>query len=131
MINDLFEVNSIIKDIHQLGCKVVLDDFGSKYSSLAYLLELSVDVVKLDKRYSINKDNFEKNKVIIRSMLDLSNTIGFQLIAEGIEEENTLKCLLECGVSFGQGYELSYPLTINALNDLLNHRPHLNVSNKI
>ena len=102
---------TILDDLRYLGCRISIDDFGTGYSSMSYLRSLSIDTIKIDKSFIMdlpyNKHDVEVSKAIIA----LSQSLGYEVIAEGIEtveQENLLKSY-DCDM--GQGYYFAKPMT--------------------
>lgn len=116
---DLFSYK--IKTINELlkkGVKVSIDDFGTGYSSLNYLTVLPISTIKIDKSF-IDNIYHQKNKVIINCMVNLSKSLNYEIIAEGVETKEQLDLLSEIGCNIIQGYYFSRPLTINEVEKTL------------
>ena len=115
IINDIELAIDRIKQLRGRGIKIALDDFGTGYSSLNHLKELPIDIVKLDKSFvgSISENNREG--LIIKAIISLSQSLGFEVIAEGIETEEQLRYLQKNGCPFGQGFYLQRPDSIEKL----------------
>ncbi|MGR0279440.1 EAL domain-containing protein [Marinomonas dokdonensis] len=101
------------------GIQVALDDFGTGYSSLAYLNRFDIDFIKIDQSFvkSLALNNSEQT--LCEAIIDMAKKLGLKVIAEGIETNDQMNILKTAGCQFGQGYYLSYPLTANAITDLL------------
>lgn len=96
--------------LKKLGVKIALDDFGTGYSSLTYLQKLPIDIVKFDRSFISVLNQSEKDKKIVQSMLRLVNSLGYMVVAEGIETEDQLVYLSNNFCDYGQGYLLSRPV---------------------
>ena len=94
----------------ELGFKLSIDDFGTGYSSLSYLKDLPVDELKIDKSFVIDVLNNPSNEQIVRSVIDLSHHFKLKVVAEGVEDKQTLDFLKATGCDIIQGYYLSKPL---------------------
>lgn len=92
------------------GINVALDDFGTGFSSLTYLKDLPINIVKLDSSYSVSVDGESSDSFIVKSILQLSHKLGYAVVAEGIEEDSQRVQLREYGCIYGQGYLYSRPL---------------------
>lgn len=105
------------------GFCISLDDFGTGYSSLTYVQKLPIDRLKIDLSFvkMIGKDS--KTQDIIRLIIELSKSLGFTTIAEGIETHEQLRFLQDLGCEIGQGYLLSKPLLLKSLEQNLNTIP--------
>jgi EAL domain-containing protein (putative c-di-GMP-specific phosphodiesterase class I) len=90
--------------------RLSVDDFGTGYSSLAYLKRLLVDEVKLDKSFVLNMTGDADDAAIVRSTIELAHNLGLQLVAEGVEDQETLELLATLGCDLVQGYHLARPM---------------------
>jgi diguanylate cyclase (GGDEF)-like protein len=99
--------------LHSLGCRLAIDDYGTGYSSLAYLRRLPLNELKIDKSFVQRMARDASDAVIVRSTIDLAHNIGLKVVAEGVEDEATLERLRAMGCDMVQGYFLSKPLTAN------------------
>jgi EAL domain-containing protein (putative c-di-GMP-specific phosphodiesterase class I)/CheY-like chemotaxis protein len=97
-----------LRKLHELGVSVAIDDFGTGYSSLAYLKQLPVDEIKIDRSFVLEMTQI--GSVIIRSIVDLAQKLGLSVTAEGVEDGTTLEALTTMGCDMAQGYHLSHPL---------------------
>ena len=101
------------------GVRFSIDDFGTGYSSLSYLGRLPIDSLKIDRSFVMAMHESRQNLEIVRAMLTLGQTLGHEVIAEGIETEDQLAMLRELGVHEGQGYLLSRPMRADQVSELL------------
>jgi|KBSSwiStaDraftv2_1062776.scaffolds.fasta_scaffold24336_5 diguanylate cyclase (GGDEF)-like protein len=99
-----------LKRLSKLGCKLSIDDYGTGYSSLAYLRKLPLHELKIDKSFVIGMVRDASDNVIVRSTIDLAHNMGLAVVAEGVEDEATLERLRTLGCDMVQGYFLSRPL---------------------
>ncbi|MBT8100055.1 MAG: EAL domain-containing protein [Gammaproteobacteria bacterium] len=97
----------VINRIRALGTKVSIDDYGTGYSSLAYLRDLKLNSIKIDKSYVINMENSDNDRVIVESTIQMAHGLGLQVVAEGVESEWAHEHLRHCGCDFAQGYYYS------------------------
>ncbi|WP_165857715.1 putative bifunctional diguanylate cyclase/phosphodiesterase [Marinobacter sp. JSM 1782161] len=115
--------NVAIHLIHRLrkhGVAIALDDFGSGYSSLAYIRNLPLDQLKIDRSLVSGVDYDSEKRAILEMILTLCERLKLDVVAEGIENEAELSCLLGMGAHYGQGFLFSRPL---AVADLLEQLP--------
>jgi diguanylate cyclase (GGDEF)-like protein/PAS domain S-box-containing protein len=105
--------------LHSMGVKVSIDDFGTGYSSLAYLQNLPVDQIKIDRSFVMNLASVPGDAVIVRSTIDLAHNLGLTVVAEGVEDENTLDILAQYGCDSAQGYFFRRPVTAEELTPWL------------
>jgi sensor c-di-GMP phosphodiesterase-like protein len=93
-----------------MGVRLSIDDFGTGYSSLAYLQELPVDAIKIDKSFVMSMQSDPGNATIVQSTVDLGHNLGLEVVAEGVETIEVYNKLAELGCDYAQGYFLSKPL---------------------
>jgi diguanylate cyclase (GGDEF)-like protein len=93
-----------------MGLRFSIDDFGTGYSSLAYLKQLPVDEIKIDKSFVMKMTTDQGDAVIVRSTIDLAHNLGLKVVAEGVENQETLRALVALGCDEAQGYYFSKPL---------------------
>ena len=102
--------------LRRWGVRVALDDYGSGHASIAFLKRLPIDMLKLDHTLvAALDDDPEQGTVYVRSLLELSQSLGLKVVAEGIESPSQLGKLIELGCNLGQGYLLGEPVAIGAL----------------
>lgn len=118
-------VEETIRDLHARGIAVLMDDFGSAYSSLNMLKDINVDAIKLDMKFvDLNADNAAKGLKIIESVIDMAYQLRLSIIAEGAQTAEQVSKLRELGCMYIQGYYFYRPLTVGKMEDLLEHRPN-------
>jgi diguanylate cyclase (GGDEF)-like protein len=100
----------VTRELSAQGIALAIDDFGTGYSSLAYLKELPVREIKIDKSFVINMATSRSDAVIVRSTVDLGHNLGLDVVAEGVEDERSLAELRALGCNLAQGYYLSPPV---------------------
>ncbi|MGH8744475.1 MAG: EAL domain-containing protein [Burkholderiales bacterium] len=108
-VSDLHDAQRFIEALHQAGCRVCLDDFGSGFSSFAYLKHLKVDIVKIDGLFIRNLPNDIDNQVFVRAIVDVARGMHKITVAESVEDKETLEMLKSFGVDMMQGYFLERP----------------------
>lgn len=110
LMSNVMDVSKTLRNLGELGITIAMDDFGTGYSSLAYLKELPLQTLKIDKSFVLNMINDDDDAVIVRSMIDLGHNLGRRVIAEGIENKDTWDLLSILGCDSAQGYYISEPL---------------------
>jgi len=98
---------------------VAIDDFGSGYSALSYLRDLTIDEVKLDRDFIAPILVDPRAAAVVRAVVNLAHELGLTTVAEGVENAETAARLREYGCDVGQGYFFSAPLSAEAVADLL------------
>jgi diguanylate cyclase (GGDEF)-like protein len=101
-----------LQRLHDLGCRLAIDDYGTGYSSLAYLRRLPVHELKIDKSFIVGMAHNSDDAVIVRSTIDLAHNLGLTVVAEGVEDEATLERLRALGCDRVQGYLMARPLAV-------------------
>jgi diguanylate cyclase (GGDEF)-like protein len=114
----------VLEELSDMGVRLSIDDFGTGYSSLAYLNELPVSEVKIDRSFITNVLDREGDQVIVRSIIDLGRNLGLTSVAEGVETEAALQWLRAVGCDQAQGYHIARPMTVGALDEWLDGRHH-------
>ena len=108
-IRDMRDAQRFIEQLHAIGCKVCLDDFGAGFSTFAYIKQLPVDVIKIDGLFTRNLARDRDNQVFVRAMLDIARGFGKKVVAEAVEDESSFKLLASYGVDMAQGFALEMP----------------------
>jgi len=112
-------VLSQLDALRAAGVRIALDDFGTGYSSIAYLRQLPVDRIKLDRLFVSDLTQDEKARHVVASILALGDTLDIDLVAEAVEDEGTARVLETLGCRFAQGRFYSETLNAQAMHDLL------------
>ena len=105
--------------LHQLGVHLAIDDFGVGYSSLGYLRDFPVDVLKIDRSFITDVTERHDDAVITRAVINLAHNLGVQVVAEGVETEEQLGFLKRHRCNFAQGYLISRPIPARDLEQAL------------
>ena len=100
----------VLSELRDLGVRLAVDDFGTGYSSLSYLKHLPVTELKIDRSFVMQMTTDESDARIVQSTIDLSRNLGLRVVAEGVEDGETLSRLGEIGCHDAQGFYLSRPL---------------------
>ena len=119
LIDDFEAVTKKLRKLRDFGLKISLDDFGTGYSSLSYLMRMPIDTLKIDKSFvdSVLSDN--STRIILDSILDMSQNMGFESIAEGVESENQYNYLFGKGCNVIQGFYLGKPQPAGEITKML------------
>jgi diguanylate cyclase len=110
LMTDLKTPVDELRRLRELGVRVMLDDFGTGFSSLTYLRQLPLDAIKLDRSFVSQLDHSAADRQIVGAVIQLSKAMGMSAIAEGVETEAQLTCLRELGCHFAQGYYFARPM---------------------
>jgi diguanylate cyclase len=109
LMADLTGARIVLEKLRALGIEISIDDYGTGYSSLAYLRDLPVDELKLDRAFVQPILADRRAAAIVRSTIDLAHSLGLRMVAEGIEDVDTWHRLLAMGCDIGQGYLFGRP----------------------
>ncbi len=113
----------VLNELASIGFRLSIDDFGTGYSSLSYLQRLPVDELKIDRSFVKTLTDDQVNRSIVRSTVDLGHNLGLSVVAEGVEDGETLSALAELGCDAAQGYFIARPMPASAFLDWLEARP--------
>ena len=119
LMRNLPENLETLRRIGELGVRFAIDDFGTGYSSLAYLRQLPIDKLKVDRMFLRAIDSDPADQAIVRTIASLAATLGIAVAAEGVETAAQLECLLALGCEEWQGHYFSAPLDAAAFEALL------------
>lgn len=112
----------ILARLRLKGVQLSIDDFGTGYSSLVQLYRLPYSEIKIDKSFSIAMKNDHEAETIIRSTITLGHSMGLKVVAEGIEDQETMDSLKELGCDIGQGYHIARPAEAPQFEEWLKRR---------
>jgi EAL domain-containing protein (putative c-di-GMP-specific phosphodiesterase class I) len=118
-MQNINESSQILNELKALGIQLALDDFGTGYSSLSYLKHLPVDSVKIDRSFINDILAHSNGGVMVKTIIDMGRNLNFNVIAEGIENEQQNLFLQENNCFIGQGYLFSPPLPTDRMGTLL------------
>jgi diguanylate cyclase (GGDEF)-like protein len=118
---DLLQATRVLDELADLGIRIAIDDYGTGYSSLAYIHRLPVQELKIDRSFVTNLPNELSNRIIVRSSIAMAHSLGLSVVAEGAEDEVTCAMLADAGCDLIQGYYLSKPMVPADLMDWLLH----------
>ncbi|GAB2762205.1 EAL domain-containing protein [Streptomyces bullii] len=106
------QIDEVIRELKEVGVRIAIDDFGTGYASLRYLRDFPIDVLKIDKTFIDGIPQDSQQVALVEAILRLADTLGLQVIAEGIEEQEQRELLADIGCRFGQGYLFARPMTV-------------------
>jgi len=111
IMSNASHVIDTIKSMRKMGLWISIDDFGTGYSSLAYLKNLPVNEIKIDRSFVTNMSEDNHDTIIVRSVIDLAHNLGLQVVAEGVENRKTKEMLDTFKCDTAQGYYISKPVS--------------------
>ncbi len=115
IMSDPMTARRVMRRLSNIGFHLSIDDFGTGYSSLAYLKQLPVDEIKIDKSFVTQMDQDENDAVIVRATIDLAHNLGLRVVAEGVESTDVWDLLEMLGCDTAQGYFIRPPLPAASL----------------
>jgi len=119
LIDDLAAAAGLLAMLRGAGCRVAIDDFGTGYSSLAYLKALPLDYLKIDKHLAQDIAGTPRDRVVVRSVIEMARSLGLAVIAEGVETPEQLDLLAKEGCNYYQGFLCAEALSSEALAALV------------
>jgi diguanylate cyclase (GGDEF)-like protein len=110
--------------LHELGVRLSIDDYGTGYSSMAYLRRLPVDELKVDRSFVLNMTENDNDAILVRSAIDLGHNLGLSVVAEGVEGAEHVAALQGLSCDIAQGYHYARPMPADDLREwILAHGP--------
>jgi diguanylate cyclase (GGDEF)-like protein/PAS domain S-box-containing protein len=119
LISDVELAIERLRALRALGIQVAIDDFGTGYSSLSYILELPIDVLKIDKKFIDSVDGGDRASRLAVAIIDLARVLDLGCVAEGVQRPAQHERLKELGCNYAQGFLLARPMSRDALRGLL------------
>ena len=119
MIESLEKATGYIDVLREMGVQIAIDDFGTGYSSLSYLNSIPANLLKIDKSFIDGINSSEKAKLYIAAIISLGHIMGYEVISEGVEENDQLETLREIGCDYIQGYIWGKPLPMEDVEKLV------------
>jgi diguanylate cyclase (GGDEF)-like protein len=110
LMSDPVTARAVLRQLEALGVEISIDDFGTGYSSLAYLADLPVSEVKIDRSFVSRMGEGSSGQIIVNSTIDLAHHLGLRAVAEGVEDWSLLPALEQLGCDAAQGFAISHPL---------------------
>ncbi|WP_438865519.1 EAL domain-containing protein [Neptunicella sp.] len=119
VVADIENTLTIMSDLRKLGFTFSIDDFGTGYSSLAYLKQMPVDIIKIDRSFISGMTDRQADRQIVSSIIAMIQKLGMKVVAEGVETLTQLNMLKEMNCEIGQGYFIAKPIMETELYDLM------------
>ncbi len=108
-----------LDDLHKKGVRLSIDDFGSGYSSLGVIEKIPASVIKLDRSFLLNQKDRARQVKIMKSIVDLADELGSQIVCEGVETDADVELMREIGACVAQGYRYSKPVSEESFEERL------------
>jgi EAL domain-containing protein (putative c-di-GMP-specific phosphodiesterase class I) len=119
LVRDVEATVAAFRALKSLGIRLAIDDFGTGYSSLSYLRQFPIDTLKIDRSFVAALDEGVESSALVRSILDLSETLRLETVAEGIETDEQRRALESLGATHGQGFLFARPMAPTEMAGLL------------
>ena len=110
LMMDVEANQKVLNQLSAIGLRIAVDDFGTGYSSLAHLTRLSIGVLKIDRAFILEMEQSKNMQTVIRTIISLGHSLGFKIVAEGIETQSQMEELKQLGCDYFQGYLYSKPM---------------------
>ena len=123
LMEDPVHARETLAQLHELGLKLSMDDYGTGYSSLAYIKDLSLDELKIDRAFVSGMNTDPQSAAIVHSTIELGHRLGMIVVAEGVENDHELSVLKQYGCDYAQGYHVCRPMRAGDVIDWLQRRP--------
>lgn len=116
-------INDTLQRFRNLGIKIYLDDFGTGYSNIEHITKIPIDIIKFDRSLVISSGQSEKSKYIVSNMSDIFYNTNYNILYEGIEDNNDEHRCMGMNAEYLQGYKYSKPIPIEELSKFINQQP--------
>jgi len=128
LLKDVERTKQTLQSLKELGVRIAIDDFGVGFSSLSYLKNFTVHTLKIDRSFISSLLAGSRDEAIVKAIISLARSLGLRVIAEGVESQSQLMCLLNHACDEAQGYLFSRPLPPDAFEFLLKQSPQFLLS---
>jgi EAL domain-containing protein (putative c-di-GMP-specific phosphodiesterase class I) len=118
IMHNAAKAEALLEDMHERGLTVHIDDFGTGYSSLEALHRFRLDALKIDRSFVVAMSRGTRSAELVRTIIRMGESLGLDVIAEGIEERDQVRMLQRFGCAYGQGYLFSRPVPAAQVNGL-------------
>ena len=124
VLREFERCKGVIARLHEMNLQVSMDDFGAGFTSLAYLGDLALSEIKLDRAFTAGLATLDRRRELVRATIDLCHALGLRVVAEGIEDQYTIDLLTRMGCDVGQGYFIGRPCAVSDLRSLIDAAEH-------
>ncbi|THB69157.1 MAG: EAL domain-containing protein [Gammaproteobacteria bacterium] len=112
MMEDRDHATKVLNDLDDKGFRISIDDYGTGYSSLAYIRQLPIKEIKIDRSFVMDMIEQKDDMMIVHTTIEMSHNLGLEVVAEGVENQESLEELKKMGCDVAQGYHLSRPVPV-------------------
>lgn len=111
VIDPRHDMSQTVREVHQLGVQIAMDDFGTGHSSLSLLHQFDLDIIKIDKSFIQGMGDSREMGAVLHAIIALTQNMGKRVVAEGVETEEQIACLISHGCDMVQGFYFAKPLS--------------------
>ncbi len=122
IMTDPKRASVVLQQLRRIGVDVSIDDYGTGHASLNYLKQFDIDELKIDRSFIMNLDVESSDAIIVASTVELGHNLGLRIVAEGVEDGDTLAWLESLGCDIAQGYHIGRPMSAEAVLDVVAER---------
>ncbi len=130
VMQDIHHAIAVLECLRDVGVEISMDDFGTGHSSLAQIKNMPLHEIKIDKSFIVTLMSDDQNKAIVRTTIELAHNMNLKVVAEGVEDEKTLRQISDMGCEEAQGYFLSKPVPADRLIDWLENREQISYAER-
>lgn len=130
MMQEIKKSAIILEELRHLGLKIAVDDFGTGYSSLAYLKRLPINTIKIDRSFVRDVTIDTDDAAITRTIIAMGHNLGLRVVAEGVETNEQMRFLQECGCDEVQGFLIATPLPASEIIEYI-QRPSVETETEL
>lgn len=120
---DPIRAKAVLMELHSIGVSIAVDDFGTGYSSLAYLKQLPISEIKIDRSFVMEMLDDENDRIIVKAIVELAHNLGMSVVAEGVSSHEALALLASLGCNEAQGFFIKRPIPADELLTYLHADP--------
>ena len=131
LMEDPVNSQSTVMNLHEMGLDISIDDYGTGYSSLAYVKNLPVNELKIDRAFIMNMEHHDNDMAIVRTTVDLGHSLGLTVVAEGVETEVQYNLLRSLGCDLAQGYFIAKPMAADEFEAWLNSKKFIEMMQSV
>jgi diguanylate cyclase (GGDEF)-like protein len=131
LVEDPKQAIEHLKNFKRQGYELAIDDFGTGYSSLAYLKSFPVDTLKIDKSFVLSLSSNQDDRDIVETIMQLANKFNLNVVAEGVEDVQSLQILAELGCTWAQGFYMCRPIPLPELIEWCHSNEHTKWLSKV
>jgi diguanylate cyclase (GGDEF)-like protein len=124
-IMNFADTRRMVNKLREMGCRFALDDFGSGFSTYHYIKQFPIDMLKIDGSFILNINQDQQDQAIVKSMIEIAHSLGKEVVAEFIEDADTLELLTKMGIDHAQGYYIGRPTNNPVARQLLKDKGRL------